>query len=149
MYTLWPVRYISRLNVEWAEEGSGVIDLSINGTNPKKEIDFLAGLIASYGQLDLDKKNETGQRTIAFIRSQLLGIKDSLRTVEFQLERFGNSNRVQDMSADAQRLFTRVEALEIQKSELLIRENYIPISIAISIKTNPASIRLFYLPRWV
>jgi capsular exopolysaccharide synthesis family protein len=72
----------------------------------------------------LDKKNETGQRTIAFIRSQLLGIKDSLRTVEFQLERFGNSSRIQDMSADAQRLFARVEALEVQKSELLIRENY-------------------------
>jgi capsular exopolysaccharide synthesis family protein len=116
--------YISRLNVEWAEEGSGVINLSINGTNPNKEIDFLSGLIAAYGQLDLDKKNETGQRTIAFIRSQLLGIKDSLRTVEFQLERFGNSSRIKDMSADAQRLFTRVEALEVQKSELLIRENY-------------------------
>jgi len=116
--------YISRLNVEWAEEGSGVINLSINGTNPNKEIDFLTGLIAAYGQLDLDKKNETGQRTIAFIRSQLLGIKDSLRTVEFQLERFGNSSRIQDMSADAQRLFARVEALEVQKSELLIRENY-------------------------
>jgi hypothetical protein len=116
--------YISRLNVDWAEEGSGVINLSINGTNPNKEIDFLTGLIAAYGQLDLDKKNETGQRTIAFIRSQLLGIKDSLRTVEFQLERFGNSSRIKDMSADAQRLFTRVEALEVQKSELLIRENY-------------------------
>jgi hypothetical protein len=51
--------YIARLSVEWAEEGSGVINLSINGTNPNKEIDFLAGLIASYGQLDLDKKNET------------------------------------------------------------------------------------------
>lgn len=116
--------YIARLNVEWAEEGSGVINLSMNSTNPKKEIDFLSGLIVSYGQRDLDKKNETAQRTIAFIRSQLLGIKDSLRSVEFQLERFGNSSRIKDMSGDAQRLFTRVEALEIQKSELLIRENY-------------------------
>jgi hypothetical protein len=116
--------YISRLNVEWAEEGSGVINLSINGTNPNKEIDFLSGIDNSYGQLDLDKKNETAQRTIDFIRSQLLGIKDSLRTVEFQLERFGNSSRIKDMSADAQRLFTRVEALEVQRAELLIRENY-------------------------
>ena len=116
--------YISRLNVEWAEEGAGVINLSINGTNPEKEIDFLSGLIDSYGQLDLDKKNETAQRTIAFIRSQLLGIKDSLRTVEFQLERFGNSSRIKDMSADAQRLFAKVEGLELQQSELVIRKNY-------------------------
>lgn len=116
--------YISKLNVEWAEEGSGVINLSINGTNPEKEIDFLSGLVTSYSELDLNKKNETAQRTIDFIRKQLLGIKDSLRVVEFQLERFGNSSRLKDMSADAQRLFGKVEALELQQSELMIRKNY-------------------------
>lgn len=116
--------YINRLNVEWAEEGAGVINLSINSTNPQKDIDFLDGLIESYGQLDLNKKNETAQRTIAFIQSQLLGIKDSLRTVEFQLERFGNSSRIKDMSAEAQRLFAKVEASELQRSELMIRNNY-------------------------
>ncbi|MBL7846701.1 MAG: polysaccharide biosynthesis tyrosine autokinase [Cyclobacteriaceae bacterium] len=116
--------YIGRLNVSWAEEGSGVINLSINGTNPEKEIDFLNGLVASYRQLDLDKKNETADRTIEFIRTQLINIKDSLRTVEFQLERFGNSSRIKDMSTEAQRLFTKAEAFEIQKTELLIRQNY-------------------------
>jgi len=116
--------YIARLNVDWAEEGAGVIKLSINGSNPEKEIDFLSGLIANYGQLDLDKKNETAQRTIAFIQSQILGIKDSLRIVEFQLERFGNSSRIKDMSADAQRLFEKVETLELQQAELMIRKNY-------------------------
>lgn len=116
--------YIAKLNVEWAEEGAGVINLSIFGTNPEKEIDFLNGLVASYSKLDLDKKNETAQRTIAFIRSQLLSIKDSLRAVEFQLERFGNSSRIKDMSDDAQRLFIKVETLEVQQTELLIRKNY-------------------------
>ena len=116
--------YVSRLNVSWAEEGSGVINLGLNGTNPEKEIDFLNGLVATYVQLDLDKKNETAQRTIAFIQSQLLGIRDSLRTVEFQLERFGNNGRIKDMSAEAQRLFSRVESLELQRTDLLIRNNY-------------------------
>lgn len=116
--------YISRLNVEWAEEGAGVINLSISGTNPSKEIDFLNGLVAAYGQQDLDKKNETALRTIVFIRSQLSGIRDSLRDVEFQLERFGNSARIKDMSAEAQRLFSKAEAFEIQHAELLIRKNY-------------------------
>jgi len=116
--------YISRLNVEWAEEGAGVINLSINGTNWEKEMDFLNGLVTSYGQFDLDKKNVTAKRTITFIRSQLLSIKDSLRTVEFQLERLGNSGRVKDMSVEAQRLFAKVEVFELQRSELMIRKNY-------------------------
>jgi capsular exopolysaccharide synthesis family protein len=116
--------YISRLAIDWTEEGSGVIDLTINGATPEKEVDFLSGLISTYSQMDLDKKNETAQRTISFIRKQLLGIKDSLRVVEFQLERFGNSSRLKDMSADAQRLFEKVEVLELQQSELMIRKNY-------------------------
>lgn len=116
--------YISRLKAEWAELGSGVLNLSLTGTNDKKEIDFLTGLISSYQARDLEKKNETARRTIEFIRNQLVNIKDSLRNVEYQLERFGNSSRVTDMSADAQRYLAKVEAFELEKSELLIRQNY-------------------------
>jgi len=116
--------YINRLSVEWAEEGAGIIDLSLTGTNTEKEIDFLEGLINAYRNLDLEKKNEMASRTIDFIRKQLTEIKDSLRIVEFQLERFGNSSRIKDMSVEAQRLFTKAEAFEVQKAELLIRQNY-------------------------
>ncbi|HEU5292553.1 MAG TPA: polysaccharide biosynthesis tyrosine autokinase [Cyclobacteriaceae bacterium] len=116
--------YVGQLSVEWAEEGAGVINLGLTGTNSKKEIDFLNGLIQEYRENDLERKNETGERTIEFIRDQLLGIKDSLRIVEYQLERFGNSSRIKDMSAEAQRLFAKAEAFEVQKAELLIRQNY-------------------------
>ncbi len=116
--------YIGRLNVKWAEVGAGIINLSLSGSDPEKEIDFLTNLIDTYQQVDLDKKNETAERTIAFIRDQIGGIKDSLRTVEYQLERFGNSSRVKDMSLEAQRLLAKLEGFEIQKAELLIRQNY-------------------------
>ncbi len=116
--------YIGRLEVRWAELGSGVINLGLTGSIPEKEIDFLNALIATYRDLDLVKKNEAASRTVKFIRHQLADIKDSLRTVEFQLERFGNSSRVKDMSAEAQRLYSKLEAFEIQKAELLIRQNY-------------------------
>lgn len=116
--------YISRLRVEWAAEGAGIINLSITGTNPSKEMDFLNELIKEYSNRDLNKKNQTAEQTIQFIRKQLIDIKDSLKSVEYQLERFGNSSRLKDMSADAQRLFVKTEAFEIQKAELLIRQNY-------------------------
>lgn len=116
--------YIGRLKVDWAEVGSGVINLSLTSSNPEKEIDFMSALIKTYQELDLAKKNEVATRTINFIRGQLVNIKDSLRTVEYQLERFGNSSRVKDMSADAQRFFEKAEGFEIQKTELLIRGNY-------------------------
>lgn len=116
--------YISRLKVEWAAVGAGIINLSLTGNIPEKEIDFLNALIQRYGERDLEKKNETAARTVEFITRQLRSIKDSLRVVEFQLERFGNSSRIKDMSADAQRLYMKLEAFEVQRAELLIRQNY-------------------------
>lgn len=116
--------YSSRLKVDWAEQGAGVINLSLTGTNPQKEVDFLRELIHTYQDLDLERKNEAATRTIDFIRNQLAAIRDSLRTVEVQLQRFGGSTRMKDMSTDAQRLYSKLEAFEIQKAELLIRQNY-------------------------
>lgn len=116
--------YISRLSVKWAELGAGVLNLSLTGVIPEKEIDFLNAMIKSYAQLDLDKKNETASNTVNFIESQLKEIRDSLRPVEMQLERFGNTGRVKDLSVEAQRLYAKVEPLELQRAELAMRKNY-------------------------
>lgn len=116
--------YIARLKVAWAEVGAGIINLSLTGTIPEKEIDFLNALISVYAEQDLENKNETASRTVDFISQQLIQIRDSLRTVEYQLERFGNSSRVKDMSNEARRLFDKLEGFEIQRAELTIRQNY-------------------------
>jgi capsular exopolysaccharide synthesis family protein len=116
--------YIARLRVDWAATGSGIINLSLTGTNPEKESDFIQALIIAYRDRDLESKNEAATRIIKFIDYQLLEIKDSIRTVEYQLERFGKKGRVKDMSSEAQRLLTKFESFEGQKTELLIRQNY-------------------------
>src|SRR5690606_6058299 len=37
--------YIGRLRVTWAERGASVVNLSLNGPTPAKDLDFLKGLI--------------------------------------------------------------------------------------------------------
>lgn len=116
--------YAGRLQAEWAEEGAGVINLSIRGANANKEIDFLNGLIENYQQYDLDKKNVTATNTIEFINDQLNNISDSLSKAERQLEVFKNKNIVTDLNSEALRLYQKVEGFEVQKSELIIRDSY-------------------------
>lgn len=77
--------YVSRINIDWAEVGSGVLRLSIVGPNPDKELDFMNGLIRTYQNYDLEKKNQTAERTILFIRDQLKDISDSLKIYETQI----------------------------------------------------------------
>lgn len=117
-------RYVENLKAEWAEEGAGVVNLSISGSNPKKEKDFLTGLIAQYQNNDLEIKNETASRTVEFISDQLEAISDSLHNVERRLERFKDKNVITDLKGEALRLYEKVEQIEAQKAQLNISRNY-------------------------
>ncbi len=117
-------RYVKALKAEWAEEGAGVVDLSINGPIPKKSKDFLTGLINKYQDADLENKNQTAFRTVAFISKQLEGISDSLLHVEEQLERFKSKNVVSDLSGEAMRLYQKLEILEKERAQLQVHKTY-------------------------
>lgn len=116
--------YISRLKTEWAEEGSGVIILSITGSNTEKEEDFLRALISNYQAIDLERKNVAASNAIHFINEQLRVITDSLNEAERQLALFKNQNIVTDLNSEAIRLYQKMEGLEVQTTDLLIRDRY-------------------------
>jgi capsular exopolysaccharide synthesis family protein len=116
--------YVGRLSASWAEKGAGVINLSITGNNPQKEMDFMNGLIKRYQIYDLEKKNLTASRTIDFINRQLSEISDSLRHVENVLEGFKSAHPNTNLSEEASRLYEKLEAVELQKTEILIHANY-------------------------
>jgi capsular exopolysaccharide synthesis family protein len=116
--------YAARLNATWAEEGAGVINLSITGSNSQKEVDFLGALIKNYEEYDLNRKNVTAFNAMAFIDDQLEGITDSLRKAEIQLEKFKNKNVITDLTGEASRIYQKIEGLEIQRTELLIKARY-------------------------
>lgn len=116
--------YLGKLNVEWAEEGAGVINLTLVGSIPQKEVEFLSALVKQYQLFDLEKKNTVASRTIDFINDQLKGISDSLKNVEGKLQRFKDERSMSDISDKAVRYYSKVETIELQKGELSIRKNY-------------------------
>jgi capsular exopolysaccharide synthesis family protein len=117
--------YADGLVLRWAEEGSGVMNMSMLGPTPSKDINFINSLIKNYQRYDLDNKNRTADRTVDFIKVQLDMISDSLRQFEAQLERFKQDKHTNgDFNSDAQRMFARSEVFENQKSTLLLRNSY-------------------------
>lgn len=116
--------YVGRLGANWAEKSSGVINLYISGANPEKERDFLTGFIKRYQEYDLENKNEIATRTIDFITDQLNGISDSLRSVENILERFKGKNVVTDLGRETSRIYEQMEGVELQRVEMIVRDNY-------------------------
>lgn len=116
--------YVSRLKAGWAEQGSSVVNLDISGQTPSKEIIFLNRLTQVYQQYDLNKKSLAASRSLDFIDRQIDIINDSLKIIETQLERFKNKNVMTDMSGETLRLYEKIEGFELQKTELIVRENY-------------------------
>ncbi len=118
-------QYVGKLSASWAEEGAGIINLNVNGPIPEKEIDFINGLVKNYQQYDLEKKNETADRTVKFIRKQLVKMTDSLKIFEGQLQQFKKDNRTSGhLDGEAQRMFAKVEGLELQRAEVQMKSNY-------------------------
>src|SRR5690606_10877462 len=116
--------FIGRLGASWAERGAGVVNLSMHGPTPARDLYFLNGLIRTYEQYDYERKSLQATRAIEFITAQLAHISDSLQRVELQVERFKDQNVITNLSSEAMRLYQKLENYELEKAKLEMRRNY-------------------------
>lgn len=117
-------QYASRLKPTWAEQGSSVINLSLSGPLPEKEINFINKFIERYQQYDVDKKNLVASKSIEFLDKQLKTIGDSLQYFDNQIKSFKQSNASADFATASQQLLDRISAIETQVAQLTLYSNY-------------------------
>ncbi len=116
--------YSSRLNVERLSREGTILRISMRGTNPAKDADFLNKHIEGFQAISLEKKNTEASRRIQFIDNQLIGISDSLSSTENRLQQFRSSHRVMDLSAQGQSIVAQVTVLENERARLNLEANY-------------------------
>jgi capsular exopolysaccharide synthesis family protein len=114
----------SRLEVELLSRTGSILKVSLSGTNPSKDVDFLNMLSEVFQSISLDKKNNEAIRRIQFIDDQLIGISDSLQITENKLQQFRQSHKVMDLSAQGQAIIEQVTILENEKARLNLEANY-------------------------
>ena len=117
--------YRKELNVAPLMRESSILNVSIAGTNPDKEITFLDKLIEKYMDSGLEEKNQNANKTIDFINNQLGEISDSLNQIEGRLKLFKEQNNAIDLSDEGSTLYRNIQELEKSKAELLITEKYL------------------------
>lgn len=118
------MNYVERLEVDLASRDGSIVQIALEGTNKTKDVVFLRKLAEIYIGDNLDKKNAEADRIIAFIDSQLEGVKDSLEITETELQEFRSRNRVMDVSAQAQQIVDQAVVLENEKANLNLKKNY-------------------------
>ncbi|MBP7509101.1 MAG: polysaccharide biosynthesis tyrosine autokinase [Prolixibacteraceae bacterium] len=116
--------YANRINVELVSRGASILRISLNGTNPAKDADFINKHLEGFQRISLDTKNTEADRRIQFIDNQLNWITDTLSTTENKLQQFRSAYQVMDLSAQGQSIIEQVNLLENEKARLNLEANY-------------------------
>lgn len=111
-----------------ADEKSNMMNISMGGPVPERDVDFLNELLSQFQNYNLHLKNQRADLTISFIDRQLKIINDSLRLSRESLDEFqrftgvyeitSTALRGETMSADAE----KAELATIEKTLLLLTQ---------------------------
>ena len=85
--------YRSKLWVAPKDKDASLVILSVSGSVPQQEADYLNKLMEVYINNGLELKKEIAEKTISFINNQLIIISDSLEKSAAKLESFRLANR--------------------------------------------------------
>ena len=116
--------YFNSYTAKPVNKQSSIIEISIEGNWPEKDIAFVNKLCATYTNKGLTEKNKTTLNTIAFIDLQLGNISDSLSMVEDQLQVFRSTNKIIDLSATGTNIVEQMGDLEKLKAEEELKAKY-------------------------
>jgi len=117
-------QYRSKLSIVPVAEEATLVTLSTSGYVAQQEADYLNKLMEVYLQQGLEFKNQTAERTIAFIDEQVGSISDSLRKAESSLENFRLSNRLIDLSREGSIIQNKLQTYENERSSLILQNKY-------------------------
>jgi capsular exopolysaccharide synthesis family protein len=117
-------QYRGKLSIAPIEEDATLVTLSVSGSVPEQEADYLNKLMNVYLQRGLEVKNETAEKTIEFIDGQIGSISDSLSKVESNLENFRLTNRLIDLSREGTNIQNRLESYGNEHSALMLQKQY-------------------------
>lgn len=116
----------SRLSIEEAPRGSGMLSLSFTGPSPKAAEAQLDAIMASYIEQNVERQSEQAEQRLKFLKKQLPEIREQRDAAEERLRAYQTESGTLDLSAEAQSIFQRLTNIdqqiaqtELQRQELL------------------------------
>ncbi|GHT00524.1 sugar transporter [Bacteroidia bacterium] len=116
--------YGDRLSSRLLMEGASVIEIALTSKVAQRDLDFLNLLNEQFFQENLERKNETAERSILFIDRQIAILRDSIDSSEAKLNSYQLSSGLysQDQSASRSKV---LEELEQKKNDIRLRKEYL------------------------
>ncbi|GGG32967.1 polysaccharide biosynthesis tyrosine autokinase [Hymenobacter glacieicola] len=116
--------YSQHLSIKPIDRESRMIELTSKGSVPQKEMQFLDTLMRNYVENDLQTKNMTGQKTVAFLDKEIGHLSDSLRRSTAALSSFRAARGVVDVEAQSARGIQQQGELEMLRAKVATNRKY-------------------------
>ncbi|MFA8436773.1 MAG: GumC family protein [Marinifilaceae bacterium] len=104
-----------RLEISLAGKNADGILLTLEGSVPQREVDYLNELIRVYIGYGLQQKNRASENTVRFIDTELNGIADSLNLAGRYLTDFRSRKGIVDLSQEAGLIVDKLQEMEKEK----------------------------------
>ncbi len=117
--------FSSRLTFNPLVQGASVLQVSLVGENPDRDVDFINALLGTYLEDNLEKKNIVASRTMQFIDNQLSSVSKSLEVSEGELTDFRQRNQIVDVTSHSTEIMGKATTFDAEGSNLKLKENYL------------------------
>lgn len=101
---------------------TGVLGLSLEGTDPMLTTKILNSISQNYLQQNVERKSEETGRSLEFLKEQLPNVRGQLNDAENKLNTFRQQNDSVDLSLEAKAVLDTMVSVESQLNELTFKE---------------------------
>ncbi len=116
--------YQMALDVKIPAPESDVLNVVLKGGNIQRNVDYLNALGDTYLKFGLDQKNQSAINTLSFIRKEISGVADSLRSSGDRYTNFRTQNKVVDLNQEGSLVLQKEEDVDRQEGLLKLKIDY-------------------------
>jgi len=110
----------------WSQSSKKILELSLNTSVPKKAIAIINTLVSVYDASKIKEKQETANKTLAFIDERLTFLQKELFQVEKSVENIKQRRAIPlDISQNASRLLNQLTTADESLTELNFKEKFL------------------------
>lgn len=117
--------FSSRLTFGYVQEGSSILQISLVGQTPDRDIDFINKLCDLFLEQNLERKNDAATKTINFIDVQLGSVQKSLTVSENEMTNYRQANKIVDVTSLTSDLLEKSAKFDDQQADLKLKETYL------------------------
>lgn len=111
----------SRLSIKEVGEGTGVLQISLKGTNRQQITRIVDSVASRYLRHNVKVRSKQAQKTLAFLEQKLPELRKQLRAAEAALAQFRKKQNMISLDAASQALLNRVVSVTNKLSQLRLK----------------------------